>query len=393
MDKLVYLDNGATTFPKPDEVYLAMDLFYRRYGVNPGRSGYDMCLVAGETVEETRKLLTRYFNGTDPNRLIFGYNATDALNLALFGLLQTGDHAITTALEHNSVLRPLHHLYEEQAVEVDHVPFDAKGFVDPDDIIRKFRINTKVVAINHGSNVIGTVQPIREIGRACRERGILLVVDASQTAGKLPIDMQADCVDVVAFTGHKSLMGPMGIGGLYVGEHVEIRHTRAGGTGVRSAVRRHLDEYPYRLEYGTPNLPGIAGLNAGLKWLQARGMDNVHREETRLLKILRDGLRNLEGVVMYCQDDLTNHIGVLAFNIENLEAGDTGTILDVDYNIACRTGLHCAPRVHEQLGTDKIHGTVRFGLGPFTTEADIHHAVNAVGEIVASRKAARVAGS
>lgn len=393
MDKLVYLDNGATTFPKPEEVYLAMDQFYRRYGVNPGRSGYDMCLVAGETVEETRKLLTRYFNGTDPNRLVFGYNATDALNLALFGLLQPGDHAISTALEHNSVLRPLHHLYEEQAVEVDYVPFDAKGFVDPDDIIRKFRINTKVVAVNHGSNVIGTVQPIREIGRACRERGILLVVDASQTAGKLPIDVQADYVDVVAFTGHKSLMGPMGIGGLYVCEHVEIRHTRAGGTGVRSAVRRHLDEYPYRLEYGTPNLPGIAGLNAGFKWLQARGMDNVHREETRLLKILRDGLRNVDGVVMYCQDDLANHIGVLAFNIENLEAGDTGTILDVDYNIACRTGLHCAPRVHEQLGTDKIHGTVRFGLGPFTTEAEIHHAVNAVGEIVASRKAARVTGS
>ncbi len=393
MNKLIYLDNGATTFPKPEPVYQAMDQFYRRYGVNPGRSGYDLCIVAGEIVEETRKLLCRHFNGDDPNRVVFGYNATDALNLALFGLLQEGDHAISTTLEHNSVLRPLFHLQRDHGVAVDLIAADSKGFVDPDEIARHFRANTKLVVVNHGSNVIGTAQPIHEIGRLCRERDILFVIDASQTAGKLPIDTKADCIDVVAFTGHKSLMGPMGVGGLYVGERAEIRHTRAGGTGVRSAIRSHLDEYPYRLEYGTPNLPGIAGLNAGLKWLEQQGIEQIHKREMALMTMLRDGLRDLEGVRLYCQDDLTNHIGVMSFNVEGLEAADTGTMLDVDYEIACRTGLHCAPLVHELIGTDKIHGAVRFGLGPFNTEGEIARAIAAVGEIAFSRRAAGVAGT
>jgi cysteine desulfurase/selenocysteine lyase len=387
MEKLIYLDSGATTFPKPEEVYVAMDQFFRHYGVNPGRSGYDLCMVAGSMVEETRKLLTEFFNGgTDPNRLIFGYNATDALNLAIFGLLKEGDHAITSNVEHNSVIRPLFHLYKYSGVEVDHVPFDSQGFVDPDEFARRFRKNTKLVAINHASNVIGTVQPIGEIGKLCRERGILLLVDTAQSAGKIPVDMQEMNIDVLAFTGHKSLMGPMGIGGLYVREGVEIRHTRAGGTGVRSAVPTHLDEYPYRLEYGTPNLPGIAGLNAGVKWVLKEGMSKIHEREMQLLRILRDGLREIEGVTLYCQDNLDNHIGILSFNVEGLEAGDTGTMLDVDYSITCRTGLHCAPLVHKQLGTDKIHGSVRFGLGPFNTVEDIEAAIKAVGDIARIRQ-------
>jgi cysteine desulfurase / selenocysteine lyase len=391
MDKLIYLDNGATTYPKPEEVYVRMDQFYRQYGVNPGRSGYDLCLVAGGIVEETRKLLTRFFNGgTDPNRLVFGYNATDALNLAIFGLLKAGDHAITTNLEHNSVLRPLYHLYKYNNVEVDHIRFDANGFVDPDDFARGIKKNTRLVVVNHGSNVIGTVQPIKEIGRICRERGIMFLVDTSQTAGKIPIDMDDMCIDVAAFTGHKSLMGPMGIGGLYVRDGVEIRHTRAGGTGVRSAIRTHLDEYPYRLEYGTPNLPGIAGLNAGVRWLEAQGMASIHQRETQLLKVMRDNLQEIEGIIMYCQDDLTNHIGVMSFNIEGLEAADTGTMLDVDYGIASRTGLHCAPLVHEQIGTDKIHGAVRFGIGPFNTAEDIQAAIEAVREIAKVKQRQKV---
>jgi cysteine desulfurase/selenocysteine lyase len=385
MENLIYLDSGATTFPKPEEVYQNMDQFYRQYGVNPGRAGYDLCIEAGSIVEETRKLLTDFFNGTDPDRLVFSYNATDALNLAIWGLLKDGDHAITTTIEHNSVLRPLYHLHKDHNVELDYVKFDDKGFVHPEDFARLMKDNTKLVAINHGSNVIGTVQPIKEIGELCRERGIPLLVDASQSAGKIPVDLQEMNIDVIAFTGHKSLMGPMGIGGLYVREGIDIRLTRAGGTGVRSAVRTHVYEYPYRLEYGTPNLPGIAGLNAGVKWILNKGMGEIHDLEMRLLTKLRDGFNEIEGVTMYCQDDLTNHIGVLAFNIDGLEAMDTGTMLDVDYNIAGRTGLHCAPLVHEQLGTDKIHGAVRLGIGPFNTEAEIDIAINAVKEIAQSR--------
>lgn len=388
MEKMIYLDNGATSFPKPEAVYQTMDRFYRESGVNPGRSGYDMCIAAGNMVEQTRRLLTTLFNGTDPNRLVFGLNATDALNLAIFGTLKAGDHAVTTTLEHNSVLRPLYHTWKDFGVEVDHVPFDSKGFVDPAEIRSRIRKNTRLVAVNHGSNVIGTVQPIAEIGRCCRERDVLFLIDSSQTAGKIAIDLQAMNIDLIAFTGHKSLMGPMGTGGLYVREGVEVRHTRAGGTGVRSAVRPHLDEYPYRLEFGTGNLPGIAGLNAGVNWVLERGMDNIHHHETTLLKKLRDGLAAIEGVILYCQDDLTNHIAVLAFNIEGLEAADTGTMLDVDFNIACRTGLHCAPMVHEQLGTDKIHGAVRFGIGPFTTAEEIDAAIEAVRQVAMSRKKA-----
>jgi cysteine desulfurase family protein len=384
---LIYLDNAATSFPKPENTYVFMDQFYRSHGVNPGRSGFDLCMETGQLVDDTRKLLTRFFGGADPDRLIFAYNSTEALNLALFGMLREGDHAITTTIEHNAVLRPLYHLALYNGVEVDHVPFDSRGFVDPEAIKARFRSNTKVVALNHASNVIGTVQPAKEIGAFCRERGISLIVDASQTAGKIPIDVDAMNIDVLAFTGHKSLMGPTGIGGMYVREGVEIRHTHAGGTGVRSAQRMHLDEYPWRLEYGTPNVAGIAGLNAGVKWIIDRGIGAIEAHEMNLTTMLRDGLRGIPGVTMYCQDDLTDHIAVLLFNVDGLDASDTGTMLDVDHNVACRTGLHCAPLVHEGLGTDKIHGGVRLGIGPFNTEEHIRTAIAGVTQIAAAQLA------
>ncbi|MCI0476816.1 MAG: aminotransferase class V-fold PLP-dependent enzyme [Anaerolineales bacterium] len=393
MTQLIYLDNGATSFPKPEEVYAFMDYFYRNFGVNPGRSGYDLCLEAGTVVDDTRKMLTRFFNGADPEHLCFSYNSTDALNLCIFGLLRPGDHAITTTLEHNSVLRPLYHL-SQQGVDVDYVPFDGAGFVDPDEIRKKFRANTRLVIINHASNVIGTAQPIREIGRSCRAAGIPFAIDASQSAGKIPIDVEAQFLDVVVFTGHKSLLGPTGIGGLYVRPGIEIRHTRAGGTGVRSAVRTHLDEYPFRLEYGTPNVVGIAGLHAGLKWILAKGLDALQEHEMKLTRQLRDGLRAIDGVTLYCQNDLADHISVLAFNVDGMDAADVGTMLDMDHNIACRTGLHCAPLVHEQLGTAKIHGAVRFGIGPFNTEEHIAAAIDGVRAIASfaqSRRARSVA--
>ena len=386
MNNIIYLDNGATSYPKPEEVYTFMDHFYRNFGVNPGRSGFDLCLEAGEVVDNTRKMLTSHFSGQDYNRLCFSYNSTDALNLIINGMLTDGDHAITTTIEHNSVLRPLYHLNKYQGVEVDYIPFDSKGFVDPDDFPKKFKDNTKLVIVNHASNVMGTIQPIKEIGKYCKERGVPFAVDVSQSAGKIPIDIEELNIDMVAFTGHKSLLGPTGIGGLYVREGIEIRHTRAGGTGVRSAVRTHLDEYPYRLEYGTVNILGIAGLNAGLKWIEKKGLSDIHNHEMKLTTMLRDGLKEIERVTMYCQDDLTNHIGVLSFNIDGFEALNTGTFLDGDYNIAVRTGLHCSPLVHEQLGSDKIHGSVRFGIGPFNTEEHIKISIEAVEEIAASQR-------
>jgi selenocysteine lyase/cysteine desulfurase len=267
-------------------------------------------------------------------------------------------------------------------VEVDYVPFDGNGFVDPQDIQQKIKANTRLVIVNHASNVIGTVQPIAAIGRICRQAGVPFAIDASQSAGKVPIDIEQLNVDMVAFTGHKSLLGPTGIGGLYVREGIEIRHTRAGGTGVRSADRMHLEEYPYRLEYGTGNVLGIAGIHAGLQWIQERGIDQIHHHEMRLTRLLRDGLRDLDGVSLHCQDDLADHIGVISFNIDGMEALDTGTLLDGEYNIACRTGLHCAPLVHEQLGTAQIGGSVRMGIGPFNTEDHIRTAIAAVAEIV-----------
>lgn len=385
MSGMIYLDNSATSFPKPEQVYAFMDGFYRACGVNPGRSGFDLGREAGQLVDDTRKLLTTLFGGTDPNRLCFGYNATDALNLVIQGLLGEGDHVVTTTLEHNSVLRPLHHLARSHGVQVDHVPCDADGFIDPDDVARRFKADTRLVIVNHASNVIGTVQRIDEIGARCRDAGIPFAVDASQSAGVVPIDMDDQHVDIVVFTGHKSLMGPTGIGGLYVREGIEIGQTRAGGTGVRSAVKGHLSEYPYRLEYGTTNLVGVAGLNAGVRWVIDQGIDAIHAREMKLTAALRDGVRDIPGVTTYCQDDLTGHIPVFLFNIRGFEAGATSPLFDVDHDIACRTGLHCAPLVHDHLGTTSMRGAIRFSVGPFNTEDHIEAAIAAVADIASMR--------
>ncbi len=386
MDDLIYLDNGATSFPKPKEMYDFMNDFYRTHGVSPGRSGYDLCMATEEVVHSTRVLLTKLFNGTDPNRLTFSYNASDSLNYILNGLIEQGDHVITTNLEHNSVLRPLYHKKEEGVIDITFIPFDKNGYIDPDDIKKAFRINTKFVVINHASNVIGTVQPIAEIGKYCREAGIIFVIDASQSSGIVEIDMEKMNLDVVVFTGHKCLMGPTGIGGSYVREGVDIKITRAGGTGVRSAYPFHLEEYPYRLEVGTLNLVGVAGLNAGVKWVNKQGINNIHKQEIALWDKLRKGLQDIEGITTYCANSPENRIAVLSFNIEDWVALDVGTMLDVDYNIACRTGLQCAPLVHRYMNTEEIHGTVRFGIGPFNTEEHIDVALNAVKEIVSFKQ-------
>lgn len=386
MDKLIYLDNSATAYPKPEEVYRFMNSFYRENGVSPGRSGYDMSLESELIVSETRKMLAELFNGNNSDRLVFSYNASEALNMIFDGLLRKGDHVVTSYAEHNSVLRPLYHKEMDGVAKVTYVPFDINGYVNPDDIKRAIEKDTRMVIINHASNVIGTVQPIMEIGKICKDAGVVFAVDASQSAGVVNIDMQKMGIDVLAFTGHKCLMGPTGIGGLCVGNDLEIRSSKFGGTGVRSAVRTHLEEFPYRLECGTLNIVGIAGLHAGQKWLRDQGIENIHRREMALWKKLRDGISDLDGVITYCCKSEKDHISVLSFNIEGFEAGDVGTMLDVDYNIATRTGLQCAPLVHQLLGTDKIHGTVRFGIGPFNTDDHIDKAINAVSEIASIRR-------
>ena len=379
---MIYLDNSATSFPKPNEVYDFMINFYRQHGVNPGRTGFDAAIETGDLVTNTRKMLTKLFNGGDDyNRLTFSYNATDSLNMIIQGLAEKGAHVITTMLEHNSVLRPLYSLQQKGLIDVTYVPFDERGYVDPDDVKKAIRPNTKFVVCTHCSNVIGTIQPLKEIGKICHENGLIFVVDGSQGAGAVDLDMQAQNIDVYCFTGHKCLMGPTGIGGSYVREGITINHTRYGGTGVRSAVEGHLEEYPYRLEAGTINLLGIAGLYAGVKWITEKGIMNIHDQEMRLWKKLRDGLREIDGVTVYCATSVENQNPVLSFNIKGSTAEKVGQFLDVDYEIACRTGLQCAPKVHMGIGTFDLHGTVRFSIGAFTTEEEIDTAIAAVKEI------------
>ena len=381
MDGIIYLDNAATTYPKPPEVYQFMFDFYKKHGVNPGRSGYDMSMETEEIVHKTRKMLTDFFNGSDPDHLTFSYNASDSLNMIIGGMLEKGDHVVTSNVEHNSVLRPLYHKRHDGEIEVTYIPFDSEGYIDPDDVKKAFRKNTKMVILNHGSNVIGTIQPVKEVGKYCKEADIYFAVDASQTAGAIKIDIEDMKIDLVAFTGHKCLMGPTGIGGSYIREDVPIKGTRYGGTGVRSAYPFHLEEFPYRMECGTLNILGIAGLLEGQRWIQKEGIENLHKKEMNLWSKLKNGLENIDDVTLYCADGEENHNAVLSFNVEGWEAGNVGTMLDVDYNIACRTGLQCAPLVHEQLGTTKIHGTVRLSIGPFNTEEHIDTAIEAVKNI------------
>ena len=379
---VVYLDNAATTFPKPKEVLDQALAAYATFGVNPGRSGYDLCLAAGNLVAQTRRELTAFFGGTDPDRLVFAANATDALNLLIQGALAEGDHALSTTIEHNSVIRPLNHMTRDRGVEVEFVPVERDGRVDPRAVARRLRPNTRLVVVNHGSNVIGTVQPVAEIGAECRKRGITFAIDASQTAGVVPIDMGAMGVDVVAFTGHKSLLAPTGIGGLCIGDGVEIRPTRFGGTGVNSANPYHLEEYPYRLEAGTGNVLGIAGLHFGLAYIAARGMEAIYRHEMELFAALQEGLA-AAGVTLHGTTSLEHRLPVLSFTVAGRDPSDVGTLLDVEHGVAARTGLQCAPLIHRQMGTG-ARGTVRLSVGPMNTSADVETAVAAVAEIAAA---------
>lgn len=390
-EELIYLDNAATTWPKPDRVYDFMTDFYRHNGVNPGRSGFDAAVGAGDLVEKTRAMFTEFFRADSPERTVFVHNATDGLNLVIQGLLEKGDHVVSTCLEHNSVLRPLNHLERDGVCEVSWVPFDEHGFVRPEALAEAIRPETKLVVVNHASNVIGTVQDIAAMGKIVEGTDAHFVVDASQTAGVIDIDMQAMGIDVLVATGHKALMGPTGTGVVVVRDHVDIRHTRAGGTGVRSAYPYHLDEYPWRLECGTINLMGVAGLFEGQRWIADQGGPAaIHAREMAAAKVLVEGLGAIDRVTLYCAESLEDHIATISCNVLGVEALNVGTLLDVDYNIATRTGLQCAPKAHEGIGTLDLHGTVRFSFGPFNTEEHARAAVRAMEEIAAMEHIAQV---
>ncbi len=376
----IYLDNAATTYPKPGGCMQRALERYLEIGASPSRGGYDLAREAEIAVSEVRDRLRRFFGADKDYPLCFGGNATDALNTLIQGLTEPGDHVVSTCLEHNSVLRPLNHLRAQGRIEFDLAGFDANGFVGPNDIAALIRPQTRMVIINHASNVLGTVQPVAAIGEICRNAGIPLILDVSQSAGAIPIDMKAWHVSGLAFTGHKSLLGPTGIGGLIIHPDLPIRSIRFGGTGIDSANLFHTQAFPYRLEAGTLNLLGILALGESLSYLYELETQGYRMKEMALTEQLRDGLLKIDGIDLYAAKSLENHIPLITCNVRGYVAADVGAILDGDFNIAVRTGLHCAPLVHERIGTS-LNGAIRFSLGVFNNQAHIDAAISAMSMI------------
>jgi cysteine desulfurase family protein len=381
---MIYLDNAATSYPKPPTVYEALDHFARHALANPGRAGHKMALAAEHTLDNARHRLNRFFNGRNPERWIFTLNGTDALNIAIKGVLRDGDHVVTTNVEHNSVSRPLVALAEAGRITLTRVSAQEDGRVEPAAIEAALTPRTRLVAMTHASNVLGTIQPIAEIGRLVRCRDLLFLVDAAQTAGVVPIDVQALCIDLLAFPGHKAMFGPTGTGVLYVGPRAEnlIRPWREGGTGGDSSSPTQPRELPYYLEGGTPNVLGIAGLIAGLDFVEERGPDHLRQHEVSLCEQVRHALLDMPGFQVFGPADPSLRVGTLSFRHESIPAGDLGAILDQSFDIAVRPGLHCAPYIHKAIGTYP-EGTVRISPGPFTTQEQIDRLLAALREITA----------
>lgn len=378
---MIYLDNAATSFPKPESVYQALDSFARHWLANPGRAGHTMALASERTLDDTRHLLNQLLHGKEPERFVFTLNCTDALNMAFKGILHDRDHVITTNLEHNSVSRPLRALELAGRIGVTRVAADAAGTVDPDDIRKAINPHTRLIAVTHASNVLGTVQPVAEIGKIARANELLFLVDAAQTAGVVPIDIQAMCIDLLAFPGHKSLLGPTGTGVLYAGPRAKVQPWREGGTGGDSASETQPCDMPYLLEGGTPNVLGQAGLAAGIRYVQERGLNVIHEHEMDLLDRLWQRLDEMPNYQVFGHRERARHVATLSFRSEILTATEIGGILDQSFQVAVRPGLHCAPYIHRAIHTFP-EGTVRVSLGPFNTTDDIDHLAHALEEIV-----------
>lgn len=372
---MIYLDNAATSFPKPSEVYEEVLNCMKNYGANPGRGSHDMAVKSALKIMDTRALICELFNMPSPFNLIFTSNATESLNIAIKGVLKRGDHVISTVIEHNSVLRPLHSL-SKSGIEITLVGVDKAGYVNSNDIKKEIKENTKMIIINHASNVLGSIQDIESIGKFSKENGIVFMVDASQSAGVVPIDVENAHIDLLAFSGHKGLLGPQGTGGLFIREGIKLKNFKEGGTGSNSHFMVQPDFIPDQFESGTLNTPGIAGLCEGIKFIKRIGIDNIQKCEEELLSHLLEELKKLSYVKIYGNNSIKQRSAVLSFNIDGIDASTVGEQLNED-GIAVRTGYHCAPLIHEVIGTEYA-GTVRVSPGYFNTFEEIEKLVKAI---------------
>ena len=376
---MIYFDNAATTWPKPPEVIEAMRCSLEEAGANPGRSGHKLSLAAGKLVDNTRQSLADLFNISEPDRVIFTFNATDALNMAILGILEAGDHVITSSMEHNSVTRPLHYLGNK--IEVTKVSSDEHGLISINELAKAIRSNTKAVIITHASNVTGTIMPIKKIGELVRDAGKLFIVDAAQTAGILDIDVEEMKIDLLAMPGHKGLMGPTGTGVLYVGERAAVlKPLRMGGTGSKSALAGQPEVLPEKYESGTLNAVGIAGLGAAVNFIKKIGLQRIREHEERLVKIFIEAASKIQGWKMYGPPPKEARAPVVAFLNEGQDSTALGGALDIWYNIACRAGLHCAPDAHRTLGTFESK-LVRFSFSYFNKTEEVDYALKCLQEL------------
>lgn len=383
MKKTVYLDNAATSWPKPPGMMEAMVEYNRFIGASPGRSGHTRSVDAGRVLIDARQAVAKLFGVPDVLRVIFTKNATEALNIVISGLLGEGGHAVVTGMEHNSVMRPLN-AARSRGADFSVVRCSGGGELDPGDVVPLIRRDTRLIVITHASNVTGTIMPVAEIAAIARERGIPLCVDAAQTAGAVPIDIEAMHIDLLAFTGHKSLYGPQGTGGLVIGGGLEhaIGPLMHGGTGSRSEFEVQPDFLPDKYESGTPNTIGIAGLHAGIGFVSGVGIDAVRRHEKSLTARLLERLESIDGVRVYGVKDPDRQTAVVSFAVDGMSPSDVSFTLDEEYGVMSRPGLHCAPSAHRAIGTFP-EGTVRFSAGFFTTREDIDYAADAVAAIAA----------
>lgn len=376
----IYLDNAATSFPKPKEVADAVYDFMINNGTSSGRGSYKKAMQSDYIVYECRKLIGNLFNFDDPKKVVFTSNVTDSLNIAIRGILKENDHVITSSLEHNAVWRCLKTLEKDINIKIDTVECSKDGITNPEDIKKYIRKDTALIVFTQASNVLGTIQPIKEIGKIARENKIVFLVDAAQSAGAMKIDIKEDNIDILAFTGHKSLLGPMGTGGLIINTDIDIKPLKAGGTGGDSAYDYQPDYYPNHLETGTSNVSGIAGLRAAIKFLNREGIDNIHNKEKELTKYALEKLETVKDIEIYGPKDCEKMLSVISFNIKYKRPEDVGSILDQKYDIMLRAGLHCAPTAHSVIGT-KERGTLRIGLGYFNEKEDIDKLVEALNNL------------